>query len=88
MVQLPKNYPATLPMTMERFKAEIGTTSIVVKENPKTKKLFAVADDGSVFRVQGDLNAEKPVEWIVKGGDLENATLVNVGRGAATIATF
>lgn len=75
-------------MTMERFKEAIGSASIVVKRNPKTDKLFAVADDGSVFRVQGDLDPKKPVEWIVKAGDLENATLVNEGRGAQAIATF
>ena len=73
---------------MERFKKEIGTSSIKVMRNPKTDKLFAVADDGSVFRVQGDLDLAKPVEWIVKGGDFSSATLVNEGRGAATLATF
>lgn len=73
---------------MNQFKEAIGSASIEIKRNPKTGKLFAVAEDGSVFRVQGDLDPKKPVEWIVKSGDLENATLVNEGKGAATIATF
>ena len=87
-MQLPKNYPATFYMTMERFKEEVETTSITIKKNPKTGKLFAVSDSGQVFRVQATLDFEEEVEWIVKGGDVENATLVNVGRGAATLATF
>ena len=70
------------------FKEAVGTASIVVKESPKTGKLFAVADDGRIFRVQQSLDSTQPIEWIVPNGVLEDAVLVNKGCGARVIATF
>lgn len=73
---------------MTEFKNNIGAESISVVKNPHTGKLFASASNGQSFKVQGDLDLSGPVEWLIPKEGINEACLINKGRGENVLATF
>lgn len=63
---------------VSQVKQQLGIDIIQVVKNPHTGKLFVSTAKGS-FRCQGDLDITKPMHFI--GESIEQACLVNVGRG-------
>tara|TARA_R110002020_G_scaffold27756_3_gene89323 strand:+ start:6006 stop:6287 length:282 start_codon:yes stop_codon:yes gene_type:complete len=84
-------------MTMAEFKVATESKSFSIKKNPKTDKLFAVNQDGRVFKVQGGLDLEgcktrpNDIRWIMEAGKpIDEACLIltKPGTGAETLAEF
>ena len=69
-------------LSIEEFKAEANATSISIVKNPKTSKLFASAA-GKNYRVQGNLDVAKPIDFLYEDDDtaensgVENGCFVN-----------
>lgn len=76
--------------SIAKFKEDQGISKIEILRNPKTNKLFAVADEELTFRVAGNFDPAKEavvglfpneqggVDWCV----------LNRGTGAPVIATL
>lgn len=79
-------------MTVAAFKQANGINTLSVLRNPKTDKYFAVADDGTCYKVhQGtDWAKQKPTNTLVlvEDGNVSDACLIPVGLGAKVIASF
>ena len=72
-------------ITVEEFKAQIGTTSMQVLKSPKTDKLFLATAEGDCYKVQQDIDGSKPMKMLIKDGDLSEACLVNINGGAKEV---
>jgi len=84
-------------MTMAEFKVATESKSFSIKKNPKNDRLFAVNQDGKVFKVQGDLDLDEckvrpnDIRWISEAGkSIDEACLIltKPGAGAETLAEF
>ena len=84
-------------MTMAEFKLATQSRSFSIKKNPKTGKLFAVNQDGTIYKVQRDLNLDEckvrpnDIRWIMEEGKpIDEACLIltKPGTGAETLAEF
>ena len=84
-------------MTMAEFKLATQSESFSIKKNPKTNKLFAVNQGGTIYKVQGDLDLEEckvrptDIRWIMEAGkSVDEACLIltKPGAGAETLAEF
>ncbi len=73
---------------LKEFKDAAGFSNADIVRNPKTGKLFLSASNGKTYRVQGDLDLSKELCFLVEDGDLDNACLINKGRGATALATI
>jgi len=72
-------------ITVDAFKAQVGTTSLNVLKSSKTNKMFLASDDGTCYRVQQDIDNTKEMKILVQDGDYSNACLVNVKNGAEEV---
>jgi len=81
--------------TVEEFKAALGVTTVKVVKNPKTEKLFCIADDLAI-KCQQSIDLGKPLAFICSEFDkkgnakLDEACLINVeeGKGLSVLATL
>ncbi len=73
---------------LAEFKTAAGFSNADVLRNPKTNKLFLSASNGKNYRVQGDLDLSKELCFLVEDGDLDNACLINKGRGAEVLTSI
>jgi hypothetical protein len=73
---------------MSEFKTMCGATTFDVVRNPKTNKLFVSGSNGHSYKCQGDLDPAQPVEWLLVDGSVEDACLINKGRGSEVLASF
>lgn len=64
-------------LTINQFKAQIGTASVKVLKNEKTGKLFLSTDNGDCYKVQQDINPKLEMKMLIKDGNLSDACLVN-----------
>ena len=64
-------------LTVAAFKQAVGATTLNVVRNPNTGKLFASADDGTNYKVQGDIDPQERMVFLVPDGVLEDACLIN-----------
>lgn len=80
-------------VSLEEFKSLHLVSTVLIKRNKETNKLFAVVGT-EVMRVQQDIDSSKAVCILVEeGGDpssLDNCCLINYDpdKGAETIMTF
>ena len=72
-------------LTIEQFKAEIGIDNIDVLENTKTDKLFMSGSNGQTWKVEKDIDPNKPMKVLVENGDMDEACLVNVDSNAKVL---
>ena len=69
-------------LSIEEFKGQTSATTISIVKNPKTSKLFASAA-GKNYRVQGDIDVKKPIDFLYEDDDtvenhgVENGCFVN-----------
>ena len=75
-------------MTVSEFKAQINATTLEVKQNPKTDKLFLVTEAGNCYRVQQDIDSSKEMKILIEDDNISDACLVNVNGGAQTVFTL
>jgi hypothetical protein len=73
---------------MSEFKTLVNATTFNVVKNPKTSKLFVAATNGQSYKCQGDIDVKQPVEWLVVDGEVDDACLINQGRGTEVLASF
>lgn len=76
--------------SIDKFKEDQGISKIEILRNPKTGKLFAVADEELTFRVQGDLDTTKELcvgMFPNEQGGIDWCIL-NRGKGAEVLATL
>lgn len=90
---------APIPMTnnmfvsLEEFKSLHLVSTVLIKRNKETNKLFAVVGT-TICRVQQDIDSNKPVCVLVEeGGDpsnLDSCCIINYDpdKGAELVATF
>lgn len=67
-------------ISVEEFKKVENTSEIQIVRNPNTSKLFAAAGNGKNYKVQGDLDVQKPINFLYdteKG--VEDGCFVNQG---------
>ena len=64
-------------MSVSGFKAAAGITTLRVLRNPHTNKLFAAADNGKNYRVEGEIDPNQPMNFLIPNGELDNACLIN-----------
>jgi hypothetical protein len=64
--------------TIDEFKAETGATAIQIVRNPNTKKLFASAA-GKNYRVQGDIDVTKPIDFLYEDDTTKDNSGVDNG---------
>lgn len=67
-------------ISVEEFKKVENTEEIQIVRNPNTSKLFAAAGNGKNYKVQGDLDVQKPINFLYdteKG--VEDGCFVNQG---------
>ena len=50
--------------SLNEFKSVINSSSLQIVKNPNTGKIFAVSEDGQKFKVQQDLDMNKPIGFI------------------------
>ena len=73
---------------VNEFKKLIGADTLDVVRNPNTEKLFVAAGNGKNYKCQGDLNTNEGVEFLVVDGELDEACLINKGRGASVVLSL
>ena len=73
---------------MSEFKELVKATSFDVVKNPKTSKLFVAGTNGHSYKCQGDIALTEGVEWLVVDGEIDDACLINKGRGTEVLASF
>ena len=67
-------------ISIEEFKRVENTEEIQIVRNPNTSKLFAAAGNGKNYKVQGDIDVQKPINFLYdteKG--VEDGCFVNQG---------
>jgi len=70
-------------ITVEAFKAQVGTSRVSILLNAKTDKLFMSTDNGDTYRVQGDIDRSKEMRVLIPETGIADACLVNVSGGAS-----
>lgn len=72
-------------ISVEAFKAQVGTTKVQILKNEKTGKLFMSTDSGDTYRVQADIDKSKDIRVLIPETGIEDACLVNVSGGATNV---
>ena len=73
---------------MTEFKEMVKATVFEVIKNPKTEKLFVSGSNGVSYKCQQSIDLKQPVEWLVADGLIDDACLINKGRGTEILASF
>ena len=78
--------------SVEQFKLEVGCQSLQVmkrinKENDKVTR-FVSTSNGKVFKTKLELDLNKPLAFLIPGGVIEDACLVNVNNTVEVQATL
>lgn len=74
-------------MGVKEFKDLIGASSIEVLRNlnTDTNKLFIGASNGKNYKCQQNIDLDKPLEFLIVNGIVEDACLINKGNGGAEV---
>lgn len=71
-------------ISVSEFKSVESVDSVQIVRNPNTSKLFAAASNGENYKVQGDIDVSKPINFLydtekgVKDGCFVNQGTDNV----------
>lgn len=66
-------------LNMAQFLKETGHTSLDLVDNEKSGKVSVLAEDGTFYKAQQDIDPEGRMAWILdKEADISEACLINV----------
>lgn len=66
-------------LSIEDFKAMFSATSVAIKRNTETNKLYALTNNSIIFKVQQDIDPAKPMKYMIpEGTEEKDGCIVNV----------
>ena len=68
----------TIFYTIPEFKELVGAKSITIRKGEDSGKLSCITDNDKRFKVQGDLNTDAELRFLLDSEDINDACLVNI----------
>lgn len=76
-------------LNMAQFLSQTGHTNLELVHNEKSGKLSVLAEDGTFYKAQQDLDADKRMAWIMgKNDEITEACLINVSGDGSPLKTL